>query len=57
LSQAYKTTADLEVQLNPTKSNLVMITANNEMLETALQASTPEMAGGDVGQPISDLAP
>ncbi|KNZ82038.1 hypothetical protein J132_08383 [Termitomyces sp. J132] len=35
LSDAYKTNADLEVQLNVTKSNLALITANNEMLEDA----------------------
>ncbi|KAG5719908.1 hypothetical protein E4T56_gene9182, partial [Termitomyces sp. T112] len=37
LSDAYKTNADLEVQLNVTKSNLALITANNEMLEDALK--------------------
>ncbi|KAG6860373.1 hypothetical protein C0995_012019 [Termitomyces sp. Mi166 len=37
LSDAYKTNADLEVQLNVIKSNLALITANNEMLEDALK--------------------
>ncbi|SJL15137.1 uncharacterized protein ARMOST_18622 [Armillaria ostoyae] len=37
LSEAYKTQADLEVQLNVTKSNLKLVIANNEMLEEALK--------------------
>lgn len=37
LSDAYRTNADLEVQLNVSKSNLTLITANNEMLEDALK--------------------
>ncbi|KAK0462350.1 uncharacterized protein EV420DRAFT_1477088 [Desarmillaria tabescens] len=35
--EAYKTQADLEVQLNVTKSNLKLVIANNEMLEEALK--------------------
>ncbi|KXN81064.1 hypothetical protein AN958_06137 [Leucoagaricus sp. SymC.cos] len=37
LSEAYKTQADLEVQLNVAKSNLALVIANNEMLEDALK--------------------
>ncbi|KAG6831493.1 hypothetical protein H0H87_004911 [Tephrocybe sp. NHM501043] len=37
LSDAYKTSADLEVQLNVAKSNLALVIANNEMLEDALK--------------------
>ncbi len=37
LSEAYKTQADLEVQLNVAKSNLKLVIANNEMLEDALR--------------------
>ncbi|TFK65240.1 hypothetical protein BDN72DRAFT_900852 [Pluteus cervinus] len=37
LSEAYKTQADLEVQLNVAKSNLQLVIANNEMLEEALK--------------------
>jgi len=37
LSEAYKTQADLEVQLNVAKSNLKLVIANNEMLEDALK--------------------
>ncbi|KAF8069859.1 hypothetical protein FPV67DRAFT_1485088, partial [Lyophyllum atratum] len=47
LSDAYKTTADLEVQLNVAKSNLQLVISNNEMLEDALKR---EPAGArDVG--------
>ncbi|KAG6808721.1 hypothetical protein H0H92_003098 [Tricholoma furcatifolium] len=48
LSDAYKTNADLEVQLNVAKSNLTLITANNEMLEDALKqrdANTSQSVG------------
>ncbi|KAG6839672.1 hypothetical protein C0991_000365 [Blastosporella zonata] len=37
LSDAYKTSAELEVQLNVAKSNLALVIANNEMLEDALK--------------------
>ncbi|KAG6915142.1 hypothetical protein DXG01_013059 [Tephrocybe rancida] len=37
LGEAYKTSADLEVQLNVAKSNLALVSANNEMLEDALK--------------------
>lgn len=37
LSEAYKTQAELEVQLNVAKSNLKLVIANNEMLEDALK--------------------
>lgn len=37
LTEAYKTQADLEVQLNVAKSNLALVIANNEMLEDALK--------------------
>ncbi|KAH9484735.1 hypothetical protein JR316_0001635 [Psilocybe cubensis] len=40
LSEAYKTQADLEVQLNVAKSNLQLVIANNEMLEDALKRDT-----------------
>ncbi|KAF8170833.1 hypothetical protein K438DRAFT_2059669 [Mycena galopus ATCC 62051] len=41
LSEAYKSKAELEVQLNVAKSNLQLVIANNEMLEEALKS------GGD----------
>lgn len=37
LSEAYKSHADLEVQLNVAKSNLQLVISNNEMLEEALK--------------------
>ncbi|KAF9447891.1 hypothetical protein P691DRAFT_801649 [Macrolepiota fuliginosa MF-IS2] len=37
LTEAYKTQADLEVQLNVAKSNLALVISNNEMLEDALR--------------------
>lgn len=40
MSDAYKTQADLEVQLNVAKSNLQLVIANNEMLEDALKKDT-----------------
>ncbi|KAF9482084.1 hypothetical protein BDN70DRAFT_875551 [Pholiota conissans] len=48
LSEAYKTQADLEVQLNVAKSNLQLVIANNEMLEDALKRDTSGQAK-DVG--------
>ncbi|KAJ3564620.1 hypothetical protein NP233_g8179 [Leucocoprinus birnbaumii] len=40
LSDAFRTQADLEVQLNVAKSNLALVIANNEMLEDALKRDT-----------------
>ncbi|KAF8989782.1 hypothetical protein BDQ17DRAFT_1333859 [Cyathus striatus] len=40
LTEAYKTQADLEVQLNVAKSNLQLVISNNEMLEDALRRDT-----------------
>ena len=40
LGEAYKTQAELEVQLNVAKSNLQLVIANNEMLEEALKHDT-----------------
>ncbi|KIM45668.1 hypothetical protein M413DRAFT_345424 [Hebeloma cylindrosporum] len=40
LGEAYKTQAELEVQLNVAKSNLQLVIANNEMLEEALKRDT-----------------
>ncbi|KAF7326815.1 Sec2p domain-containing protein [Mycena sanguinolenta] len=45
LSEAYKSKAELELQLNVTKSNLQLVIANNEMLEEALKSG----GGRDVG--------
>ncbi|KAJ6483965.1 hypothetical protein C8R45DRAFT_1075281 [Mycena sanguinolenta] len=45
LSEAYKSQAELELQLNVTKSNLQLVIANNEMLEEALKSG----GGRDVG--------
>ncbi|KAF7358100.1 Sec2p domain-containing protein [Mycena venus] len=45
LSEAYKSKAELEVQLNVAKSNLQLVIANNEMLEEALKSGN----GRDVG--------
>ncbi|KAJ7151759.1 hypothetical protein C8R43DRAFT_924000 [Mycena crocata] len=45
LSEAYKSKAELEVQLNVAKSNLQLVIANNEMLEEALKSG----GGRDVG--------
>ncbi|KAJ7137275.1 hypothetical protein C8R46DRAFT_613381 [Mycena filopes] len=39
LSEAYKSKAELEVQLNVAKSNLQLVIANNEMLEEALKSN------------------
>ena len=47
MSEAYKTQAELEVQLNVTKSNLALVSANNEMLEEALKRNNA--AARDVG--------
>ena len=48
LSEAYKTQADLEVQLNVAKSNLQLVISNNEMLEEALKRDSTGNAR-DVG--------
>ncbi|KAJ7762644.1 hypothetical protein B0H16DRAFT_518350 [Mycena metata] len=40
LSEAYKSKAELEVQLNVAKSNLQLVIANNEMLEEALKSNS-----------------
>ncbi|KXN80865.1 hypothetical protein AN958_07087 [Leucoagaricus sp. SymC.cos] len=48
LSEAYKTQADLEVQLNVAKSNLALVIANNEMLEDALKRDN-STSSRDVG--------
>ncbi|KAG7098054.1 hypothetical protein E1B28_000028 [Marasmius oreades] len=40
LTEALKTQADLEVQLNVAKSNLKLVISNNEMLEEALRSSS-----------------
>ncbi|KAJ7731333.1 hypothetical protein DFH07DRAFT_755699, partial [Mycena maculata] len=45
LSEAYKSKAELEVQLNVAKSNLQLVIANNEMLEEALKSG----GGRDLG--------
>ncbi|KAJ6573433.1 hypothetical protein DFH09DRAFT_1362081 [Mycena vulgaris] len=45
LSEAYKSQAELELQLNVAKSNLQLVIANNEMLEEALKSG----GGRDVG--------
>ncbi|KAF5345781.1 hypothetical protein D9758_011889 [Tetrapyrgos nigripes] len=45
LSEAYKTQAELEVQLNVAKSNLQLVIANNEMLEEALKSGHPTDVG------------
>lgn len=47
LSEAYKATAELEVQLNVTRSNLQLVQSNNEMLEEALKRNNA--AARDVG--------
>ncbi|KAJ3526887.1 hypothetical protein NMY22_g9989 [Coprinellus aureogranulatus] len=47
LSEAYKAQAELEVQLNVTKSNLQLVQSNNEMLEEALKRNNA--AARDVG--------
>lgn len=47
LSEAYKAQAELEVQLNVTRSNLQLVQANNEMLEEALKRNNA--AARDVG--------
>ena len=47
LSEAYKAQAELEVQLNVTKSNLQLVSANNEMLEEALKQNNA--AARDLG--------
>lgn len=48
MGEAYKTQADLEVQLNVAKSNLQLVIANNEMLEEALKRDSSGQAR-DVG--------
>lgn len=48
LSEAYKSQADLEVQLNVAKSNLQLVISNNEMLEEALKRDSASH-GRDVG--------
>ncbi|KAF9466888.1 hypothetical protein BDZ94DRAFT_89126 [Collybia nuda] len=48
LSEAYKSQADLEVQLNVAKSNLQLVISNNEMLEEALKRDSSGHAR-DVG--------
>ncbi|KAJ7239190.1 hypothetical protein B0H12DRAFT_1237636 [Mycena haematopus] len=45
LSEAFKSKAELELQLNVAKSNLQLVIANNEMLEEALKSGN----GRDVG--------
>ncbi|KAF8170825.1 hypothetical protein K438DRAFT_1853317 [Mycena galopus ATCC 62051] len=52
LSEAYKSKAELEVQLNVAKSNLQLVIANNEMLEEALKSG----GGRDVGWRRSSAA-
>ncbi|KAJ7457843.1 hypothetical protein FB451DRAFT_1509183 [Mycena latifolia] len=47
LSEAYKSQAELELQLNVAKSNLQLVIANNEMLEEALKSGGG--GGRDVG--------
>ncbi|KAF7312125.1 putative exo-1,4-beta-xylosidase bxlB [Mycena indigotica] len=47
LQEAYKSKAELEVQLNVAKSNLQLVIANNEMLEEALRSGGGN--GRDVG--------
>ncbi|KAG5642776.1 hypothetical protein DXG03_002121 [Asterophora parasitica] len=49
LSDAYKTNADLEVQLNVAKSNLKLVISNNEMLEDALKRDSTGHAAQNVG--------
>ncbi|KAF8635059.1 hypothetical protein AX17_004039 [Amanita inopinata Kibby_2008] len=60
LNEAYKTQAELEVQLNVTKSNLQLIISNNEMLEDALKRESNghsrdvgwrRRSGRDIDQP------
>ena len=40
LTDAYKSQAELEVQLNIAKSNLQLVISNNEMLEDALKCES-----------------
>nr|GAT60988.1 predicted protein [Mycena chlorophos] len=47
LQEVYRSKAELEVQLNVTKSNLQLVIANNEMLEEALRSGGGN--GRDVG--------
>ncbi|KAF7311444.1 Sec2p domain-containing protein [Mycena kentingensis (nom. inval.)] len=47
LQEAYRSKAELEVQLNVAKSNLQLVIANNEMLEEALKSGSSN--GRDVG--------
>ncbi|KAF5376220.1 hypothetical protein D9615_008508 [Tricholomella constricta] len=49
LSDAYKTNAELEVQLNVAKSNLQLVISNNEMLEDALKRDSSGYAAQNVG--------
>ncbi|KXN93322.1 hypothetical protein AN958_00246 [Leucoagaricus sp. SymC.cos] len=48
LSEAYKTQADLGVQLNVAKSNLALVIANNEILEDAFKRDN-STSSHDVG--------
>lgn len=48
LSDAYKSQAELEVQLNVAKSNLQLVISNNEMLEDALKRESSTQSR-DVG--------
>lgn len=48
MSEAYKSQAELEVQLNVAKSNLQLVISNNEMLEEALKRDSSGNAK-DVG--------
>ncbi|KAF8345544.1 hypothetical protein F5887DRAFT_1158768 [Amanita rubescens] len=48
LNEAYKAQAELEVQLNVTKSNLQLVIANNEMLEEALEEGNERPHSGFV---------
>ncbi|KAK7001523.1 Sec2p domain-containing protein, partial [Favolaschia claudopus] len=46
LSEAYKSKAELELQLNVAKSNLQLVIANNEMLEEALKSGNGRASVG-----------
>jgi len=45
LNEAYKSTAELELQLNVAKSNLQLVISNNEMLEEALKRENKKDVG------------
>lgn len=49
LSEAYRTQAELEVQLNVAKSNLQLVIMNNEMLEEALKKDHGPSGARDLG--------